>query len=172
MTSPAASAAVPAATSGSYQPAGGAARRTRRTAAKAPWRVRSRPLVRRLGGWPLVFPACRASGHGLGPDEAQVARPQLPPQRQHAAWPRGARWPPLRRWRGRLIRPIHPAEFLAAHARQPRLPVAEAHAKAARHGALRLPTPNRRHHGWPIFFRESCIPQPDQTDLDQMALAR
>jgi hypothetical protein len=36
MTSKASSSAVPAATSGRYQPAGGAVRRTRRTAAKAP----------------------------------------------------------------------------------------------------------------------------------------
>ena len=49
MTSKASSSAVPAATSGRYQPAGGALRRTRRTASKAPCRLRIRPMVRRLG---------------------------------------------------------------------------------------------------------------------------
>jgi hypothetical protein len=81
-------------------------------------------------------------------------------------------WPPLLPRRVRLIRPIHPFQLLAARARQPVLPVAEAYAKAARHGALRLTTPNRRHHSLPIFFRASFIHPPDQTDLDQMALAR
>lgn len=90
---------------------------------------------------------------GLGTDEAQVARPQLLPQSEHAALQTDAGWSARLAGCGRLIPPVHLVQVLSVRARQPVLQMSQANAQAPRHGALRLPTTNRRHHRRPIFFR-------------------
>ena len=94
---------------------------------------------------------------GLGANQSQVARTQLTAQLQNAALQAAFGLASLLAGSMRLIRPIHLLRLLSTRPPQPVLPVTQAHAKAPRHGSLRLSPMKRHHHCPPIFFREFFI---------------